>query len=408
MAIRVIDDSKLQDIAVAIQGKDDGGQMTVDEMPTRIAAIENLSPPLIEDKDVSFIDYDGTILYSYSLDEIQRLNELPPLPVKDDFIYQEWNWTLADIKAYNSEMYIMAIGYPKDGKTRIVFEFEDGDDLEVPIRFIAQGEKLQINWGDGNIEDLSIDPKALSYRYTTHQYASSGKYIVSIDYFGNYSYAFNAIGYNKEIIKKKNVKQINEGLHLSMHIVLIGFYNLEKYSMIYSEGLTTIGNYSFLECFSLKALGLPSNIEKFNNFAVLGNNRSLEYISYNKSFLGYGTNKNTLGGLEGSYIKKLQIPSGIYRIENLGMIPTQRIRIPKNVKEIAGGIFNGCYVLFVIDLTDFDDPNEIPALLGALGNRVSNITILEVLNQTMYEAFISATNWSVYADRFQIKPSGGI
>ena len=39
MATRVIDDSKLQDIAVAIQGKDGGGTMTVDEMPTRIATI---------------------------------------------------------------------------------------------------------------------------------------------------------------------------------------------------------------------------------------------------------------------------------------------------------------------------------------------------------------------------------
>lgn len=39
MATRVIDDSKLQDIAVAIQGKDGGGTMTVDEMPTRIVAI---------------------------------------------------------------------------------------------------------------------------------------------------------------------------------------------------------------------------------------------------------------------------------------------------------------------------------------------------------------------------------
>ena len=39
MAIRVIDDTKLQNIAVAIQGKDGGGQMTVDEMPTRIENI---------------------------------------------------------------------------------------------------------------------------------------------------------------------------------------------------------------------------------------------------------------------------------------------------------------------------------------------------------------------------------
>ncbi len=39
MATRVIDDTKLQNIAAAIQGKDSGGVMTVDEMPARIAAI---------------------------------------------------------------------------------------------------------------------------------------------------------------------------------------------------------------------------------------------------------------------------------------------------------------------------------------------------------------------------------
>ena len=47
MAIRVIDDSKLNDIAVAIQTKDSGGQMTVDEMPTRIANIPSGGATLI-------------------------------------------------------------------------------------------------------------------------------------------------------------------------------------------------------------------------------------------------------------------------------------------------------------------------------------------------------------------------
>lgn len=42
MAARVIDDSKLQDIAVAVQSKDGGGQMTVDQMPTRITAISTM------------------------------------------------------------------------------------------------------------------------------------------------------------------------------------------------------------------------------------------------------------------------------------------------------------------------------------------------------------------------------
>ena len=39
MATRIIDDSKLNDIAVAIQAKDSGGQMTVDDMPDRIDAL---------------------------------------------------------------------------------------------------------------------------------------------------------------------------------------------------------------------------------------------------------------------------------------------------------------------------------------------------------------------------------
>ena len=55
MAIRVIDDSKLQDIAVAIQGKDGGGQMTVDEMPTRIE--QNLQSKAVLDSVI-----DGSII----------------------------------------------------------------------------------------------------------------------------------------------------------------------------------------------------------------------------------------------------------------------------------------------------------------------------------------------------------
>lgn len=39
MATRVIDDTKLNNIAFAIQNKDGGGQMTVDDMPDRISAI---------------------------------------------------------------------------------------------------------------------------------------------------------------------------------------------------------------------------------------------------------------------------------------------------------------------------------------------------------------------------------
>lgn len=63
MATRVIDDVKLQAIAVAVQGKDNGGTMTVDEMPTRIAAIPSQDMTLINsliDRSIIRIESDVT------------------------------------------------------------------------------------------------------------------------------------------------------------------------------------------------------------------------------------------------------------------------------------------------------------------------------------------------------------
>lgn len=63
MATRVIDDAKLQAIAVAVQGKDNGGVMTVDEMPTRIAAIPSQDMTLINsliDRSIISIESDVT------------------------------------------------------------------------------------------------------------------------------------------------------------------------------------------------------------------------------------------------------------------------------------------------------------------------------------------------------------
>ena len=107
MAIRTIDDSKLQDIAVAIQGKDGGGQMTVDEMPTRIAAIPT-GGGSVEKKDVNFYDWEGTLLFGYSVEEVQAMTSLPAPDTSPNYqsvdhdllVFQEWNWSLANIKTW--------------------------------------------------------------------------------------------------------------------------------------------------------------------------------------------------------------------------------------------------------------------------------------------------------------------
>ena len=125
MATRVIDDSKLQDIAVAIQGKDGGGQMTVDEMPTRIATI----PTGVEKKDVNFYDWEGTLLFGYSVEEAQAMTSLPAPDTSPNYqsvdhdllVFQEWTRSLANIKTWvqnhsNQSLGVGAIYTTTDGQ----------------------------------------------------------------------------------------------------------------------------------------------------------------------------------------------------------------------------------------------------------------------------------------------------
>ena len=105
MATRTIDDTKLNNIAVAIQAKDGGGQMTVDQMPGRIAALP--SAPVVEPALILW-DWEGTKLAEYGKTEALALTELPapssfpPYSAADHelLVFQSWNWSLSGIKAW--------------------------------------------------------------------------------------------------------------------------------------------------------------------------------------------------------------------------------------------------------------------------------------------------------------------
>ena len=83
MATRVIDDSKLQDIAVAIQGKDSGGQMTVEEMPGRIENIPSgggmLIPKTITENGVYNATDDSADGYDVVTVDVPEKNTLDEL-----------------------------------------------------------------------------------------------------------------------------------------------------------------------------------------------------------------------------------------------------------------------------------------------------------------------------------------
>lgn len=84
--------------------------------------------PAQKGKDVKFRDYDGTILYSFTPDEIANMSTLPPLPTREGLICQEWNWTLEHLKELVSSRGVAEVGAvytTDDGSTRIRITIKD-------------------------------------------------------------------------------------------------------------------------------------------------------------------------------------------------------------------------------------------------------------------------------------------
>ena len=155
MAIRVIDDSKLNDIAVAIQAKDSGGQMTVDEMPGRIQAIPSGAPV---QKKVNFYTF-RELVYSYTAAEAEALTELPEAPTIEGFTFQKWNWSLASIKTWltkhendDCDLNVGGLYVTTDGHTRIYMHLREPKmaSKEMPFCIQQMTGTVTIDWGDNS------------------------------------------------------------------------------------------------------------------------------------------------------------------------------------------------------------------------------------------------------------------
>lgn len=231
MATRVIDDTKLQDIAVAIQSKDNGGQMTVDEMAGRIEAIPTGS------------DFDMTV----TANQVKMIIE--------------------------------------------VFDF----DLSFWTRFgIDGGGTVTVDWGD-NTTDAYTGDAILDYApQRKHNYQNAEKYLVtltvsngtliigSVQGFSTLSEGEISVYYNNNdplrLMYNYKIKELAFGANVVVsglfRIPFVIIHNKITFSMTgtttnfveIADGVTTIGEYWFYEvnAYSIK---IPSSVTTIANFA---------------------------------------------------------------------------------------------------------------------------------------------
>ena len=348
MAIRVIDDSKLQDIAVAIQGKDGGGQMTVDEMPTRIANIP--SGGGVKTQKVNSYDFKGNLAHSYTAAEAEALTELPEAPTIEGFTFQKWNWSLASIKTWITEhenddcdLNVGGLYVTSDGHTRIYMHLREAElaNLEMPFCIHQMAGTVVIDWGDGSTPETITAAGVYSHTWQVNQYPAD--VVIDIDY--------TPSGSTKLVLGRGNAS------------TTYGLFNNEPY---YASCVTEVeyganndfSAYSatFKNCFHLKTINIPIG------FSTTGSNT-------------------------------------FYGCTNLALTV-----LPDGLTSIGIAAFQNCTNLYFIDLTKFTNPQSIPALANA--NAFQGIPAeaqYQVINQEMYDTFTSATNWNTFVPKYIIK-----
>ncbi len=456
MAKKVYEETNIAAIAEKIREKTGGDETyTTKEMPSGIDAVYEAGKgagggsPVIE-KDVNFYDYDGTLLYSYTLEEIQTLTELPALPTREGLICQEWNWTLAELKALGRPMTVGATYITDDGATRLYLDIPNDARKTVPLHFsqsVANG--VTINWGDGSATETI---SGTGYVTASHTYAEGGEYMISL----MPSDSCNIIlgnGSDTSVVGAKNVdadyhkgsllKSSNIGKNVTLGVfAFVRSAALEKISMpsttpagtagyasscfyychslrfvVLSRANTILGHRLFSEAKGLALVSLPPTLKQGSEYSF-GYSASLRrvdcpdglsYICF-ADFRGctslthinfsIATSISERGFQDCVSLKKVTVPEGQTSLTFCfaGCYTLSEIDIPSTIKTIGANAFSNCYGMTKYDFTKLKD---VPTLSNT--NAFSGIPadcVIEVPD-ILLDAWKAATNWSTYASHIK-------
>ena len=304
---------------------------------------ESTEAPL---KDVNFFDYDGTCLYSYTASEFAELSALPDNPSHDGLTAQGWNWALADAKTYVSTYKQLIIGQmytTSDGKTRFYIRLKKG--RTSPVLGIAVNGSVTVDWGHGSSTETITGSNNTTVIYTPHSYPDrDGDYVISVDVISGKFYA-NGAANGSYILGRQSATLLQNRIYLD------AIYKVEIGSNF------MFGSYSFVNCFNLETITIPSGIS----------------CGISGTFIGC------------QKLKFITISTGGYTISNLvaSCYSLIGMSISKNITTI-GGPFNNCYNLLYVTLPT---ANEIGQNAFRYCYSIQSVRIPETVTSIGKEAF---------------------
>jgi hypothetical protein len=387
----------LVDVADAIREKKGSSEkINPQNFSEEIRSIESGQVTEVEEKDINFYDYDGTLLFSYTIPEAQALTELPTPKGHSGLIFDGWNWDYEDVIALDYPMDIGAMYRTDDGKTRLYINVITRAAMDVPLYFSQSVDRgVVIDWGDGTSNETI---EGTGYLSITHHYNDVGEYCISLDVVEG---CLLTLGSNQANVSILGLVRSSSPLTYATYLdkVELGYRvaftgNTFKYSLLTSIAIPKDCGFSSSSAFygvsRLKALVLP-RVEGGSGTNQFTNAYSIRYALLPKI-------TNNSGGIANN-------------CENL-----KHIRLADSIKVLSPNSLRGCYSIsgvlipssltaldayaiysmYSLRLLDFRRCKQIPINKG--NNDIPSDTIVVVPDE-LYDEWKIATNWSGVASQ---------
>jgi len=369
------------------------------------------------------IDYDGSIVDSYTQSEIDALSALPDNPDHSGdeipLTSQGWNWTLTEIREQLAAMpeqtvYVGQMYVPTDGKTHIklcIPPDTPASKRKFCVRFgqtVAKG--VTVNWGDGSNPVTYSGVTSNSATNRDHTYQECGEYDITLDVTsgtmilvgsnnhtlygsttaGNAGNRYMG-GWIKHVRLGNNINTTYSGGYYFSYCCGLIDVTLPNY-------LTRIASYMFYYCYGLKHVTLPSGATMSDAYAFsnCGSIRSISIGGAASGIIGAYSFQSCDG------LSETTMPKGITRLGANAFknnYARTAIFVPPSVTEIDAHVYVSCYFVDVVYLK----PTTPPTLANT--NAFSSLPSDSVFyvpyseDHSILAAYQAATNWSNYASR---------
>jgi hypothetical protein len=117
--------------------------------------------------EVRFIDYDGTIIKQMSIEEANKLTEMPPFPVHEDIVGVDWTASLETVQTTTKPLDIGALYENAHNKNQTMVKIYPSEGQTITINiYQPKADSVVVDWGDGSATETSQSTGAVSFTHT--------------------------------------------------------------------------------------------------------------------------------------------------------------------------------------------------------------------------------------------------